>query len=86
VERLASQFWRANVDPSERYVQSLPGTDRYRLRTDQTGYQNLYLVGDWIDTSFNVGCVEAAVMSGLLASHAISGRPPLDDIVGYGHP
>jgi uncharacterized protein with NAD-binding domain and iron-sulfur cluster len=86
VERLASQFWRANVDPSERYVQSLPGTGRYRLRTDRTGYPNLYIVGDWIDTSFNVGCVEAAVMSGLLASHAISGRPPLEDIVGYRHP
>jgi uncharacterized protein with NAD-binding domain and iron-sulfur cluster len=86
VERLASQFWRANVDPSERYVQSLPGTDRYRLKTDQTGYRNLYVVGDWIDTTFNVGCVEAAVMSGLLASHAIRGRPRLEDVVGYGRP
>ena len=31
-DRLDSQHWRANVDPSDRYVQSLPGTDRLRLR------------------------------------------------------
>ena len=29
--RFDSQFWRANVDPSERYVLSLPGTSQYRL-------------------------------------------------------
>jgi uncharacterized protein with NAD-binding domain and iron-sulfur cluster len=83
VERFDSQFWRANIDPSERYVQSVPGSTRYRLKTDATGYDNLYLAGDWIDNGFNAGCIEAAVMSGLLAAHAISGIPALSEIVGY---
>jgi hypothetical protein len=30
--------------------------------------------------------VEAAVMSGLLAAHAISLSPDLDEIIGYDHP
>jgi uncharacterized protein with NAD-binding domain and iron-sulfur cluster len=84
--RFASQFWRANVEPSDRYVLSLPGTDRYRLRPDGTGYDNLYVVGDWVDCGFNLGCVEAAVMSGMLAAHAIQGLPALDEIVGYRRP
>jgi len=67
-------------------VQSVPGSDRYRMKTDATGYDNLYVVGDWIDCGFNTGCVEAAVMSGLLASHALSGSPPLEEIVGHDHP
>ena len=37
-DRLDSQYWRANIDPSDRYVQSLPGTDRLRLRA---GWQRL---------------------------------------------
>ena len=32
------------------------------------------------------GCVESAVMSGLLAAHALSHRPPLEEIIGYHHP
>ena len=83
VERFASQYWRANVNPSDRYVLSLPGSDRFRLKTDDTGFANLYVVGDWIDSGFNLGCVEAAVMSGLLASHAIRGVPALSEIVHH---
>ena len=44
---------RANFDPSDRYVLSLPGTGRYRLRADASGYGNLALAGDWIDSSLN---------------------------------
>ena len=33
-----------------------------------------------------MGCVEGAVMSGLLAAHALSGLPELSAIVGYDHP
>jgi hypothetical protein len=47
---------------------------------------NMTIAGDWTECSFNEGCIEAAVMSGMLASHAISGRPELDDIIGYNHP
>ena len=63
--RFDSQFWRANVDPSERYVLSLPGTSQYRLAPDETGYENLVFAGDWTRCGLNSGCVEAAVISGL---------------------
>jgi uncharacterized protein with NAD-binding domain and iron-sulfur cluster len=82
VQRLAAQYFRANVDPSERYVLSLPGTTCYRLRADQSGFTNLYLAGDWVRTGINAGCVEAAVMAGFQAARALSGYP--QDIPGEG--
>jgi len=82
-ERLRDQFWRANIDPSERYVQSLPGSVAARLRSDDSGFDNLYLAGDWTYTGLNSGCVEAATMSGLRAARAIGGWPPR--IVGEEH-
>jgi uncharacterized protein with NAD-binding domain and iron-sulfur cluster len=85
-ERFDSQFWMANVNPSDRYVLSLPGTLRYRISPLDTGYGNLTIAGDWTDCGFNFGCVEAAVMSGRLAAHAVSLRPRLEDIFGYDHP
>ena len=75
VQRFDSQYWRANVDPSERYVLSVVGSTAYRLATDGSGFKNLYLAGDWIKTGINAGCVEAAVMGGMQASRAISGWP-----------
>lgn len=75
VQRFDAQYWRANVDPSERYVMSVAGSTRYRLRTDQSGFSNLFLTGDWIRTGINAGCVEAAVMAGMQTSRAISGYP-----------
>ena len=80
--RLDSQFWRANIDPSDRYVQSLPGTDRLRLRADRSGYANLFLAGDWTDNGLNAGCIEAAVLSGLQAANAVLGRPLRDRTLG----
>ena len=80
---LDSQYWTANIDPSDRYVQSLPGTDRYRLRSDESGYDNLFLAGDWTDSGINAGCIEAAVLSGLQASNAVRGRPRNHRIGGY---
>jgi uncharacterized protein with NAD-binding domain and iron-sulfur cluster len=78
-----SQFWTANVDPADRYVQSLPGTGRYRLRSDESGYDNLVLAGDWTDSGLNAGCVEAAVLSGLQAANAVLGRARNHRVVGY---
>jgi uncharacterized protein with NAD-binding domain and iron-sulfur cluster len=69
-----SQYWRANTDPSDRYVQSLPGTDRYRLRPGDSGVDNLYLAGDWTDCGLNAGCVEAAARSGVQAAQALAAR------------
>ena len=73
-EAFASQYWRANTDPSDRYVQSLPGTDRYRLAPGDSGVDNLYLAGDWTDCGLNAGCVEAAARSGVQAAQAIAAR------------
>lgn len=73
--RLDSQYLRVNIDPSERYVLSLPGTSKYRLRAGQSGFTNLFFTGDWVRTSINAGCVEAAVMAGMDAASALSGDP-----------
>ncbi len=81
--RFDSQFIRANIDPTERYVASPPGSTKYRLRPWQSGFGNLVLAGDWTYTGLNVGSVECATMSGQLASHAITGAPALADIAGY---
>jgi uncharacterized protein with NAD-binding domain and iron-sulfur cluster len=81
-ERLDGQFWTANVDPSDQYVQSLPGTGAYRLRADQSGYPNLFLAGDWIDCGLNAGCIEAAVMAGMQAANAVRGLPLTHGVSG----
>lgn len=73
--RFASQYWRANVDPSERYVLSVVGSSRHRVSTDGTGFANLYVTGDWIRTGMNAGCVEAATMAGMQTARAICGWP-----------
>lgn len=74
-ERFDAQYFRGNVVPSDRYVISLPGTTQYRLRSDESGYDNLYLTGDWLRTGLNYGCVEGTVMGGMQAARAISGSP-----------
>ena len=81
-ERFDSQYWTANTDVSDQYVQALPGTDRYRLRPDRSGYTNLVVAGDWTDCGINAGCIEAAAVSGLQAANKILGRPHLDRISG----
>jgi len=73
--RLKAQFVRANVDPSERYIYAAPGTLRFRMRPDQSGFDNLFLAGDWTRNGLNVGAMESAVMSGMQASRAICGHP-----------
>jgi uncharacterized protein with NAD-binding domain and iron-sulfur cluster len=84
--RFSSQFWTANVNPSDRYSLSLPGTLEHRISPLDRSFDNLTVAGDWTDCGFNEGCVEAAVMSGRLAAHAISKLPRLEEIVGYDHP
>ena len=59
-----TQLVLANIDPSDRYVQCSPGSDAYRLRADESGYDNLFLAGDWTDNGLNAGCIEAATLSG----------------------
>ncbi len=73
--RFASQFFRANIDPSERYVQTVPGSTIYRLTSDDPDFANLFLAGDWVRSCINGGCVEGAVVGGLQAARAICGNP-----------
>jgi uncharacterized protein with NAD-binding domain and iron-sulfur cluster len=81
--RLLGQHIAANVDPSERYTLSLPGTTEYRWPPDQEVVPRLFVAGDWTDSGLNIGCVEAAVMSGRLASSGISGYPDKRLIPGF---
>ena len=85
-KRFDTQFWTANVNPTDRYVLSLPGTGKYRISPLDQTYDNLTIAGDWTDCGYNFGCVEAAVISGRLAAHALSRFPALEDIFGYDHP
>jgi uncharacterized protein with NAD-binding domain and iron-sulfur cluster len=85
-ERFGTQYWTANVNPSDRYTLTLPGTAKDRISPLDNSYDNLTVAGDWTACGLIVGCVEAAVMSGRLAAHALSGSPALEDIVGFDHP
>jgi uncharacterized protein with NAD-binding domain and iron-sulfur cluster len=73
-ERFDAQYWRANLSPSDRYVLSVPGSSRVRLAPDGSGFENLFLAGDWVRTDLNAGCVEAAAMAGLGAGRALHAR------------
>ena len=83
MDRFDRQYFRANVDPSERYVLSLKGTTSFRLAPGDSGFANLVLTGDWTRNGFNAGCVEATTLSGMQASQTISGFPTAADITTY---
>jgi uncharacterized protein with NAD-binding domain and iron-sulfur cluster len=73
--RFESQYFRSNCGPTERCTLALPGTAKYRLKADDTGFHNLTIAGDWIDNHFHVACMEGAVMGGIYAARAVSGSP-----------
>jgi uncharacterized protein with NAD-binding domain and iron-sulfur cluster len=84
-DALDRQYFRANVDPSERYVVITPGSTQFRLRADESGCRNLTLTGDWIrNPVLSAGFAEAAFAAGMAASRAISGHPAR--IFGEGWP
>ncbi|MFN3401457.1 MAG: hypothetical protein ACK4Z4_14060, partial [Ferrovibrio sp.] len=84
VARLGQQFWKPNIDPTERYVTSPPGSTKYRLKAWESGFANLVIAGDWIYTGLNVGSFEGACMGGKLAVHAVDpAAMPLDKVYGY---
>jgi uncharacterized protein with NAD-binding domain and iron-sulfur cluster len=72
-ERLAWQDVVANVGPNESYIACFPGTLQYRIRADESGFENLFVAGDWTRNGFEIGTVEGAVVSGLKAAKALSG-------------
>jgi uncharacterized protein with NAD-binding domain and iron-sulfur cluster len=78
-------YLRANVDPTECCIGAAAGEVSLRLRTDETGFDNLYLAGCYVRTGLDTTCVESAVMSGMQAARAISGSPK--DVFGeHFHP
>ena len=81
-DRLDAQFWRANIDPSELYVLSVTDTSRLRLAPDDSDFDNLLLAGDYTRNGINAGCMEAAIISGLIICRKLTGLPKV--IVGLG--
>jgi uncharacterized protein with NAD-binding domain and iron-sulfur cluster len=77
---------QANFEGSDRYTLSEPGLITHRISPLDRSVENMTIAGDWTACGLDVGCVEAAVISGLLASHAISGKPDLTEIIGFDHP
>lgn len=78
--RAEKQYFRANYEPSERYVLSVKGSAQYRLKPGDSGFDNLVLAGDWVDNGFlNAGAIESAVRGALLAAKAIT--PDAPDII-----
>lgn len=74
-ERFNDQYWRVNVNPSDRYVSTPPDSTKHRLFANDTGFANLSIAGDWTDNGLNVGSMEGSVRSGLLAAEAVLGIP-----------
>ena len=79
---VVDRYTKPNIDPSERYVLSLPGSAQYRLKANESGFSNLVITGDWIRTRYNAGCIEAATWAGIQAANTILGRP-LEDGIFY---
>ncbi len=74
IQKMESQYFRANIDPSERYILSVPGSVQLRLKARGSDFKNLIVAGDWVYTSLSAGCIECCAMSGLHAAEAISGE------------
>lgn len=55
-------------------------------------WRNMVSIWGWastkkrFSTGLDTGCSESAVMSGLLAAHATSQKPSLNEIIRYDHP
>jgi uncharacterized protein with NAD-binding domain and iron-sulfur cluster len=72
-DRLDSQYLRVNLDPTEHYVLSVKGSAKFRLKANESGFENMTLTGDWIDNEakdglMNGGFVEGTVLAGIRTS------------------
>jgi uncharacterized protein with NAD-binding domain and iron-sulfur cluster len=75
--RLAAQYLRANVTPTECCPGSSVGTLLQRMHSNETAFPNLFLAGCYLRTGLDSTCVEGAVMSGMQASRALCGEPAI---------
>ena len=41
------------------------------MKTDESGFSNLFLTGDWINLGLNIGHMEGAFVGGLRAGQAV---------------
>ena len=74
-DRLKAQYWRANTDPTERYVIAKAATASVRLDPGATGFDNLSVAGEWTDSGVNISSIEATAISGMRVSRALTGQP-----------
>lgn len=81
-QKLDWQYFRINLDPSERYVLSTDGSTPNRLYPWESGFNNLLHAGDWCRNHIDIGCVESATTSAMLAAHHLTGYPTKDMIAG----
>jgi len=84
-DRIDYQVIKANVDPWACCAGSPAGSTRWRLSANGSGFAHLFLAGAWIDSGFNVECIEAAVMSGRQAARAIVGTAEVIDGESFLH-
>jgi uncharacterized protein with NAD-binding domain and iron-sulfur cluster len=65
------RYWRMNDEPETRYTLSVPGSLQARLSPLDKSIVNVRPVGDWTRNSISAGCIEAAVISGMIATLAL---------------
>lgn len=75
---------RFNYDPSSRYTLSLPGSLSARLSPSNDQIVNLRAVGDWTRNGINGGCIEAAVISGMIAARDLRPDRSITIVGQYG--
>lgn len=73
-QRIDAQWTRANIDPTERYVLSPPGSIEHRISPGDPSITNAAPAGDWTLTTLPAGCAESATESGVLAAQALIER------------
>jgi len=87
ISMIGNPHMEASTKGSARYTLSLPGSIEHRISPLELSVLNMTIAGDWTACGLDAGCVESAVMSGMLAAHAITGGVPhLNSIIGYNHP
>ena len=87
-QRFHAQYLRANHEPHALCTLALPKKTRFRMKPDGTGYDNLFVTGDWIDNDVHVACVEGAVQAGILGARELArhtgGQPELYRVAAQG--